>query len=59
MFIENMEVKMKWTSSLDIFGAQVVEDASSCITEVLGSVQKKSRLHGCEPDEGFLNLCQF
>ena len=22
-------------------------------------VQKKSRLHGCEPEEGFLNLCQF
>ena len=22
-------------------------------------VQKKSRLHGCEPEEGFLNLCLF
>ena len=22
-------------------------------------VQKKSRLHGCEPEEGLLNLCQF
>ena len=20
---------------------------------------EKSRLHGCEPEEGFLNLCQF
>ena len=22
-------------------------------------VQKKSQLHSCEPEEGFLNLCQF
>ena len=26
---------------------------------LLASVQKKSRLHGCEPEEGFLNLCLF
>ena len=26
---------------------------------VRGRVQKQSRLHGFEPEEGFLNLCQF
>ena len=28
-------------------------------TDSYASVQKKSRLHGCEPEEGLLNLCQF
>ena len=33
--------------------------ATKKIAVLVNRVQKKSRLHGCEPEEGFLDLCQF
>ena len=32
---------------------------SKLYSDMLARVQKKSQLHGCEPEDGFLTLCQF
>ena len=50
------------SSSESAIGTPASRDATSIVDYeecYLSRVQKKSRLHGCEPEEGLLNLCQF
>ena len=41
----------------------ILEKSIFCWTHIMHfivvRVEKNPRLHGCEPEEGFLNLCQF